>query len=104
MLLLNESPFGAGWNYVEYERTARRRARAERKLHGYLADNRQDDFPVLFVLWDDEAERIFQLLGYENAGRPYPARMLTTTIERLARCGVLGEGCWSWCGLPVRIG
>ena len=104
MLRLNESPFGPGWNYVEYERTARRRARAGRKLGRYLADPRQDNLPFLFVLWDDEAERIFQLLGHENRGRPYPARMLTTTIERLARCGALGEGCWSWYGQPVRIG
>ena len=95
MVLLKESPFGDDWHYLENQRFARHRARAERKLGRYLVDIRQDDFPVGFVIPQDEAETIFQRIGQENAGRPYPARLLTTTIERLARCSALGGGCWS---------
>ena len=104
MIFLNFGPFGAGWHYYEHERTARRRARAERKFRRYLAPRRQDDFPVLFALWDDEAEETFHRIGRENAGRPDRARLLTTTRDRLARYGALGDGCWSWYGEPVRLG
>ena len=104
MVRLTRSPFGPGWHYVEYERAARYPARAGRKLGSYLSDRRQDNYPVLFVLWNDTAETAFQTIGQENGGRSYPARLLTTTLERLARCGALGNGCWSWYGQPVSIG
>ncbi len=104
MVFLNFGSFGAGWHYYEHERTARRRARAERKFRRYLAPRRQDDFPVVFALWDDLAENTFQHIGWENDGRPYPVRLLTTTRYRLDRYGALGDGCWSWYGEPVRLG
>ena len=62
MVYLLDSPYGEGWHYVEYERSARWRNDPLDKLNGYLAHSRQDDWPVLFVLWNDEAERIFQEL------------------------------------------
>lgn len=37
MVRLNEGPFGAGWHYVEYERSARYRSRASKKLGRYLS-------------------------------------------------------------------
>ena len=101
---LKNGPFGAGWHYYEHERSARRQARAERKLGRYLHRRRRNDFPVLFALWDDEAEETFQRIGQYNNGRPDRTRLLTTTLARLARCGALGDGCWSWYGEPVRLG
>ena len=104
LIFLNDGPFGAGWHYYEHERTARRKSRAERKLRRYLDHRRRDNFPVLFALWDDEAEETFQRIGRGNEGRPYPARLLTTTLARLAWYGALGDGCWSQYGQTVKIG
>ena len=57
------SPYGPGWHYVELENSARRRFRVREKLSNFGSTQRQDNLPVIFVLWDDEAERIFQELG-----------------------------------------
>lgn len=105
IVFLTISPFGPGWVYVEWELSARYATRAEEKFLRYLQNRRQDDFGVLFVAWDDRAERHFQDLGRANCGRPLPAKLVTTTLDRLARHGALGnDRCWSWYGTPVRLG
>ena len=102
MVLLTRSPFGPGWHYIEYERSARNQARAERKLGRYLYSRRQDGFPVIVAAWSDRAEAHFQNLGRESGA---PLKLLTTTIERLKRCGPVGDtGCWSHYGEPVSLG
>ena len=98
MVFLSLSPYGAGWHYFEEERSARRRRRAEEKLHNYLSRWRPNLWPVIFVLWDDEAEQIFQAIGREHG-----LKLLTTTRQRLARYGALGP-CWSMYGETVTLG
>ncbi len=100
IVFLTRGPFGPGWHYMEYERSARGKRRAGRKLHGYISRHRQDDFPVLFVLWNENAERNFWVVG-----QPHGLRMLTTTITRLREFGAVGvEGCWSHYGESVVVG
>ncbi len=100
MVLLEQSPYGPGWHYVEYERSARGRYRAQRKLKGYSSPRRQDDWPVFLVVWNERAEEYFWEVGRENQ-----LAMLTTTIGRLAEHGALGNwDCWKMYGEPVRIG
>ena len=100
MVYLLVSPYGEGWHYVEYERSARRSDDALSKLNGYMAASRQDDWPVLFVLWDEAAEKLFQQLGTEGG-----LKMLTTTLDRLKAAGAVGlPGCWSRYGEDVVIG
>lgn len=98
MVRLLRSPYGPGWHYFEEERSARRRFRAEDKLGNYCSGERRDNWPVMFVLWDDEAERIFK-----EVGREHRLRLLTTTRQRLAEHGVLGP-CWSMYGEIVSLG
>ena len=76
--------------YVEYERSARRRAEAVRKLRGYGAVGCRDRYPVILVCWDAESEVHFQYLGLELG----PLRIVTTTLDRLAKSSPLGTGCW----------
>ena len=100
IVFLTRGPFGPGWHYMEYERSARGKRRAGRKLNGYISRHRQDDFPVLFVLWNENAERNFWVVG-----QPHGLRMLTTTITRLREFGAVGvEGCWSHYGESVVVG
>lgn len=97
---LTLGPYGPGWYYIEYERSARGKARAEAKLKGYLSQHRRDNHPVLFVLWNDVAERNFQEIGREHG-----LRMATTTINRLKTFRAVGSpGCWSLYGKSVVIG
>ena len=98
MVRLEHSPYGPGWHYLEQENSARRRFRVGNKLRNYGSGKRQDDWPVAFVLWDDEAEGIFQELG-RNLG----LRLLTTTKGRLEEYGPLGP-CWSMYGRTVTLG
>ena len=100
MVFLINSPYGRGWHYVEYERSARWLSDALDKLSGYLATARQDNWPVLFVLWDEKAEALFQELGRQGG-----LRMLTTTLARLKSVGAADrQGCWSVYGQDVVIG
>ena len=100
MAYLLHSPYGEGWHYVEYERSVRWSAGALAKLNGYLSTRRLDDWPVLFVLWDDATEKLFQELGREGG-----LTMLTTTLGRLKAVGAVGvKGCWSRYGEDVIIG
>ena len=100
MVLLAHSPYGPGWHYLEYEQSARRAYKLSRKLRGYASDRRQDDWPVMVVVWDEEAERILQELGLERK-----IRMLTITRGRLAAHeAVGGVAIWSMYGRDVPIG
>ena len=97
MVYLSESPFGPGWCYVEYERSARRRARIAKKLRGYGSERRQDRFPLLLVCWDDQAEQLFS----EEAGS---LPVLTTTMARLKQFGATKNiHCWSMSGRGVLL-
>lgn len=97
---LTESFYDPGWHYIEYERSARSPAPVGKKLRNYLAPVRGDQMPVLVVCWNDNAEGNFHAAG-GDAG----LRMLTTTIDRLAEFGPLGNfQCWSLYGRRVRIG
>ena len=97
MVHLTESPYGPGWHYVEYERSARSRSRVEEKLRGYGSPRRRDRYPVVLVCWDDEAEAAFR-----EQGRELGLALVTTTLERLREDGP--AGCWSMYGEPVRLG
>ena len=100
MVFLERSPFGPVWAYFEYERSARTESRIRRKLKGYGAGNRGNDWPVLVVCWDEAAEAIFQ-----RVGRELRLPMLTATIGRLEQYGPLDNlECWSDYGGPALIG
>ena len=100
MVYLKESPYGEGWHYVEYERSARGEFRIFRKLRGYGSVRRQDSWPVVAVVWNDEVEGIFHDVGLE---RNVP--MVTATLDRLTEHGALGnDKCWQNYGEPVRLG
>ena len=65
-------------------------------MRGYASPLRMNDWPVLMVVWDREAELVGQ-----QAGVP----MLTSTVERIGKHKVVGDpGCWSMYGNPVRVG
>ena len=99
LVYVEQSPYGPGWHYLEYERSARGWNRVERKLRGYSSSLRINDWPVLMVVWDRDAELVFQQVGAE-AGVP----MLTSTVERVGRCKVVGDSsCWSMYGKPVSV-
>ena len=64
--------------------SARGRSRVERKMRGYASPQRINDWPVLMVVWDKEAEAVFQQVG-EQAGVP----MLTSTVDRIKKYRVV---------------
>ena len=100
VIYLRKSPYGEGWHYVEYERSARHRSRVSGKIRGYGSARRRDRYPVILVCWDDKAERQFQEQGLELG-----ISMVTTTLERLKDHGPVGNTlCWSMYGQPVRLG
>ena len=100
MILLEQSPYGPGWHYFEYELSAKAPSRIAAKLLGYLAPRRRDHWPVLFVVRDDKVEAIFQQRG---AVGNLP--MLTTTLQRLKDFGPLDNAhCWSRYGQMVSVG
>ena len=100
MLYLTNSPHGEGWAYVEYERSARRRSRVSGKLRGYGSTRRRDNYPVILICWDDEAERVFQ-----EEGRRLGIQLLTTTLRRLKdHSPVETSQCWSMYGQLVQLG
>ena len=100
MALLSRSPYGPGWCYLEYERSARARSRVSRKLRGYGSSLRTNRWPVLVVCWDDRSEAVFHDVG----GR-LGLHMLTTTMDRVASGPIVGDGdCWSRYGWPASIG
>ena len=98
MVYLSKSPYGPGWHYKEHERTARNAYKAKKKLKGYASKQRRNRWPVMFALWNDEAEGIFQRLAAE-----WGVPLLTTTMERL-QSGIPIQDCWSDFGMPTRLG
>ena len=99
MVQLREGPYGPGWHYVEYERSAAGRARILKKLWGFLSEGRRDRWPLLVVAKSDNAERVFQEVGMEGG-----IGMITTTMQRLSRYGAVGnKDCWNCYGEAVEI-
>lgn len=87
---LKESPFGAGWHYVEYERRVKSAGDMGKKLRGYESIRRRDDFPLLMVCANQLAEENAQNWALENR-----VRLATTTMERLKEHGAVGnDKCW----------
>lgn len=100
LVFLEASPYGPGWHFVEYERSARSEARVRRKLWGYGMVTRKNRWPVLVACWDEAAERVFWRVGAEKN-----VPMLTTTLERLKEFGPAGNGeCWRRYGEPAVVG
>ena len=100
LVYLRQSPYGPGWYYLEYERSARGEYRVGRKLLGYSSGRRRNNWPVLMVCWGDSAERVFQ-----DVGSDLKVRMLTTTVDRLEQYGPMNNlECWSDYGNPVIVG
>jgi hypothetical protein len=100
ILYLMVSPYGEGWHHVEYERSARGRARVSKKIRGYRSARRRDEYSVILVCWDERAEAEFQA-----EGRLLGLRLVTTTIKGLKNHGPLHPTrCWSMYGQPVRLG
>ena len=100
LVYLEHSPYGPGWHYLEYERSVRGRGRLERKMRGYASPRRMNDWPVLLVVWDSEAEVAFQQVGRE-AGVP----MLTSTVERIKKHrAVRDPRRWSMYGEAMGLG
>ena len=99
LLRVLESPYGPGWCYLEYERSARSLSKVSRKLRGYGSSLRQDDWPVLVVSWDARSEAVFHEVGAQLG-----LRMLTTTLERVSEHPVLGgDSCWTRYGRPAFV-
>ena len=99
IVYLEVSPFGPGWHYVEYERRAQGVKRVGKKLNGYVADGRQDRWPVLVVVENQRVEDTFQRVGKEVG-----ARMGTTQMRRLRAGGAFGAGVWVVDGESVTVG
>lgn len=100
LVCLQESPYGAGWHYLEYERSARSPTTIAGKLRGFDSALRSNDWPVLAVSFNGLAEGHFH-----QVGRDKNIRMLTTTIARLGQHGPLGNyDCWSQYGQRASIG
>ena len=100
LVYLNDGPHGPGWHFGEYERSARGRSGATRKLRGYTHPRRRGTEPVLFAVRDARMEQHLQ-----DVGRGTNLRLITTTFRRLKTCHVVGEtGCWSVYGEQVSLG
>ena len=95
MVLLKESPFGATWYYVEYERRATTPKTAEAKLRAYRSHLRSDDYPVLIVCRRKAIPNFLR----QGAG----LRMLIAAVEDVRQQNVTGETATVWLqdGNPV---
>ena len=95
MVLLKESPFGATWCYVEYERRATTPKTAEAKLRAYRSHLRSDDYPVLIVCRRKAIPNFLR----QGAG----LRMLIAAVEDVRQQNVTGETATVWLqdGNPV---
>ena len=98
MVYLARSPFGPGWFYIEYERSARGLARIRMKMRGFDSPLRVTDWPVLVVCRDPgrkETPGNTPEDRFHQVGEEMGIRMLTTTFDRLAEHGPIGNGdCW----------
>ena len=100
LVRFDQGPYGPGWHFVEYERSARSESRIRRKLWGFMLEKRKNRWPVLFVVWDDTVEETFWRIAAE-ADVP----MATTTLARLKEHGPLdNDQCWKVYGEPAEFG
>lgn len=99
LVYFSESPFGAGWHYVEYERRVQGPARAAAKLKGYLVKSAATRYPLLMVCRDLETEAVFNQLAYEAE----PGfQLAVTTLSEAAKLQADGmPGLWRVRGVPV---
>ena len=87
------------WCYLEVELSDRTPKAADDRCIRYASKDRLDNSPVLFVVYNETAER-----NFHAAGRKHGLNMLfTTTMDRLAKSGVGGDGTWSHFGTPVTL-
>ena len=95
MVLLKESPFGATWCYVEYERSATKPSKVQGKLRAYHSHLRSDDYPVLVVCRRKAIPNFLR----QGAG----LRMLIAAVEDVRQQNVTGETGTVWLqdGNPV---
>ena len=99
VVLVQSGPYGPGWHMFEYERSARGKSGATRKLAGYKSDSRPRKDPALFAVRDSTMEE-----HLHEVARNKRLPLLTTTFPRLKSCGVVGDtGCWSQYGDPVSL-
>ena len=97
--VLVETPlWGRTWCHLETELSDRTPRAIEPRCKRYGSPHRLDDGPLLVVAYNGRAEQHFQ-----DAGRLYGLRMLTTTLGRLADSGVAGPGVWSHYGTLVTL-
>lgn len=82
MVMLRSSPYGPGWHYVEYERTARGGYRVRKKLRGYGEKKRQDNWPVMVVCRNERVEQVFWEVGMDQPDGQPPIAMLTIAEDR----------------------
>ena len=91
--------WGMWWCYLEVELSDRHPEEVKKRCRRYASENRLDDSPVFFVVYNETAERNFHAAGRE-CGLDL---MFTTTLKRLADSGVGGDGVWSHYGTPVTL-
>ena len=97
--VLVETPlWGKVWCYLEAELSDRTPRAIGPRCRRYGSPHRLEDGPLLVVAYNARAEQHFQ-----EAGRLYNLKMLTTTLGRLAESGVAGPGVWSHYGTPVTL-
>ena len=100
MVFLQFGPFGSGWHYVEYERSAKAPSRLAKKLHGFDSPRRKNAWPLLMVCANDAAER-----NVHQWATAHGVQIATTTIKRLRDHSAVGnKKCWKVAGESVRLG
>ena len=87
LVYISSGPFGSGWHYVEYERSARYPSSIRRKLRVLLNPSFTPRFPFLYVC------RSSALRAFLDAAEGLPVAVATTGDVRLRP--VLGDlTCW----------
>lgn len=94
---LEQSPYGPGWHYVEYELRARSVKRVADKVRGYQTRVRADAYPVL-VVCQPKVEAEFWAVGGQ-------VPMLTTSVGEAAAGPLVGAAgtVWRCYGEPVAM-
>ena len=99
VVFLNNSPYGTGWHYVEYELRAKGERLVDAKLRGYYSRVRADGYPVLVVCSPD-AEEMFVRKGSD-------LRMMVTTVPEVKNGVLTSDGSeetvWRIRGQPVSL-
>ena len=102
IVLLHGGQFGTTWAYGEVELSARTPERVKDKAEAFGSPRRQDGFLLMMVCGTSEAEQLFHQVG--NDGVNPRIFMVTTTLERIRKFGILGDETWSFYGERVSIG